>query len=130
MLNFFLSLFSFNDATKKKTDTKIPNDVEINDIETSEKIDDYCNDEEYDIFLNEFNDYRPSKTTIKKSSSLNLLPKDSNPKISIEYNPINGCKDNCSNCQIKIYNNFNRTYHAYDRLWCYRCWSNLDFNSN
>ena len=127
MLNLFMSLFSFNDATKKKTDIKIPNDFKINVNQISEKENHLCYDEEYDTFLNEFNGYNPSNI-MKKTSS--LLPKDLNTQNNREHFHKDSFKDNCSKCRTKIYQNFNATYHAYDRLWCYKCWSKLDINSN
>ena len=132
MLNFFMSLFSFNDAKKKDANKKKIDAIIPDDIEKSEKIDDHCDDEEYDTFFNEINESKSVINPIKKTSSLNLLPKCQNTeiKINIEYNPKYIYPDSCSNCKAKIYKKFNPTYHAYDRLWCYKCWSDLEINTN
>ena len=124
MLNFFLSLFAYGSVNKKE-DVIIPNDIEISD-----KSDVSCYDEECDSFCNEFNDYQPINKPMRKTSSLSVLPKDKETRITIEYNPNHIYPDKCSNCQAKIYKKYNPTYHAYDRLWCFKCWKSLEININ
>ena len=115
--------FVYSDANKKKTDIS-------NDIEISQK-QDHSYDEEYDSFCHETH-HRPSiNKPIKKTYSLNQLPKEDFMKIDIDYEqpqPQYLSQDNCYSCKMKIYKKLNPTYHAYDKLWCYKCWKKLEIN--
>ena len=123
MLNFLMSLFAYSDANKKKTDITITNDIEISQKE------DLSYDEEYDSFCNEIHHKPPINKPIKKTSSLDQLPKEDFLKIDINYEkPQYISPDNCYSCKIKIYKKLNPTYHAYDKIWCFKCWKNLEFN--
>lgn len=129
MLNFFMSLFAYSDANSKKTDIIIPNDIEEAQKLEDKQIDDPSYYEEYDSFCNENVNIPSPNKLIKKTSSLSQLPKCTDFKIDIDYtNPKKISQDNCYNCKIRIQKRFNPTYHAYDRIWCYKCWKKLDIN--
>jgi len=115
--------FIYSDANKKKTDIS-------NDIEISQK-QDHSYDEEYDSFCHETHNRPSINKPIKKTYSLNQLPKEDFMKIDINYEkpqPQYLSQDNCYSCKMKIYKKFNPTYHAYDKLWCYKCWKKLEIN--
>ena len=119
-----MSLFTYSDANTKKTDITINKDIEISQNE------DISYDEEYDSFCDEMNYNLITTKPIKKTSSLNQLPKEDFVKIEINNEkPLYTSQDNCYSCKMRIYKKFNPTYHAYDKIWCYNCWKRLEINT-
>jgi hypothetical protein len=118
-----MSLFINNDANEKKTDIIASNDIEISQNED-------LSYEEYDSFYNEMHHNPKTNRPIKKTYSLNQLPKEDYLKTSLNYEkPQHISQDNCYSCKMKIYKKCNPTYHAYDKIWCFKCWKNLKINT-
>ena len=129
MLNFFMSLFAYSDANSKKKDITIPNDIEEAQKLEDKQIDNPSYYEDYDSFCNEMHHKPPINKPIKKTYSLDQLPKEEFKKIDINYEkPHYISQDNCYNCKMRIYKKLNPTYHAYDKIWCYKCWKKLEIN--
>ena len=119
-----MSLFLHNDANEKKTDITVGNNIEISQNED-------ISYEEYDSFYNEMHNNIQTYKPIKKTYSLDQLPKEDYLKVDINYNkPHYISQDNCYSCKMKIYKRCNPTYHAYDKIWCFKCWKKLEIKDS
>jgi len=125
-----MSLFAYSDANSKKIDIIIPNDIKEDQNPEDKQIEHPSYYEDYDSFCNEKVNISSPNKLIKKTSSLSQLPKCTDLKIDIDYEkPQYISPDNCYSCKMRIYKKFNPTYHAYDKIWCYKCWKKLEINN-
>ena len=142
MLSFITTLFNIfptennenlvlpvnNKITPIEIDTTIRNNKNSNSDSDSDS--ELITNENYDTFYCEEIDHNiPKFPMIRKSVSFNKLPKTNNIKTNFDNLNKYSNMRYCYKCNTDIYISFKPTYHAYDKMWCHKCWSQLDINN-